>query len=178
MLNMKYVIYNKEAAPLVNPACNGNAWLVKNVRIAADANEEMKLVGEINTKTEVVVDKQYQSLIPATIVADSAANISLKSYKPNHLVYTFNSGTDQLAVFSEIYYDKGWNAYINGEKVPYLRANYLLRAMPLKKGNYEVEFKFEPVSYKIGNTIALSSSIIMILGFLVFGFVSFKKIRK
>lgn len=178
MLNMKYVIYNKEAAPLVNPSCNGNAWLVKNVRIAADANEEMKLVGEINTKNEVVVDKQFQSLVPATIVPDSSANIALKSYKPNHLVYTFNSATDQLAVFSEIYYDKGWNAYINGEKVPYLRANYLLRAMPLKKGNYEVEFKFEPVSYSIGNTIALSSSIILILGFLAFGFVSFKKLRK
>jgi uncharacterized membrane protein YfhO len=90
-------------------------------------------------------------------------------------VYTFSSNTDQLAVFSEIYYDKGWNAYINGEKVPYFRANYLLRAIPLKKGTYELEFKFEPMSYKIGNIIALSSSIIMILGFLVFGFISFKK---
>lgn len=175
MLNMKYVIYNKDAAPLVNPYCNGNAWLVKNVRIAADANEEMKLVGEINTKNEVVVDKQFASQVPTTIVADSAARIALKSYKPNHLVYTFSSNTDQLAVFSEIYYDKGWNAYINGEKASYFRANYLLRAMPLKKGTYELEFKFEPMSYKIGNIIALSSSIIMILGFLVFGFISFKK---
>lgn len=178
MLNMKYVIYNKDAAPLVNPYCNGNAWLVKNVRIAADANEEMKLVGIIDTKNELVVDKQYQALIPTNIQPDSTARIALKSYNPNQLVYTFSSATDQLAVFSEIYYDKGWNAYINGEKVPYLRANYLLRAMPLKKGNYEVEFKFEPVSYKIGNTIALTSSIIMILGFLAFGFISFKKMRK
>jgi len=63
MLNMKYVIYNKDAAPLVNPYANGNAWFVNNVRIAADANEEMKLVGEINTKHEMVVDKAFASMV-------------------------------------------------------------------------------------------------------------------
>ncbi len=178
MLNMKYVIYNKDAAPLVNPNCNGNAWFVQKVRVAADANEEMKLVGEINTKTEMVVDKEFESLIPATIAADSTARIALKSYNPNRMVYSFSSPTDQMAVFSEIYYDKGWNAYINGEKVPYMRANYLLRAMPLKKGTYDVEFRFEPNSYKFGNIIALVSSALFALGLLIFGFLSFKKVRK
>ncbi len=175
MLNMKYVIYNKDAAPLVNPMSNGNAWFVQKVRIAADANEEMKLLGEIDTKTEMVVDKVYAAQLPATFFADSTARITLKSYNPNRLVYSFSSTTDQMVVFSEVYYDKGWNAYVNGEKMPYVRANYLLRAMPLKKGTYEVEFKFEPNSYKYGNVIALSSSIVFILGILIFGFISFKK---
>ncbi|MDO9152126.1 MAG: YfhO family protein [Paludibacter sp.] len=178
MLNMKYVIYNKEASPLVNPFANGNAWFVKNIRVAADANEEMKLLGEINTKTEMVVDKTFASQLPATIIADSTSYIALKSYKPNHLIYDFSSKTDQMAVFSEIYYDKGWNAYINGQKAPYFRANYLLRAMPLKSGNYQVEFKFEPQSYKTGNNIALISSLIFIASILGFGVWRWKRTKK
>lgn len=178
MLNMKYVIYNKDATPLVNPSANGNAWLINKVHVAADANEEMKLVGEIDTKHEMVVDKEFASAVPSALQADTTAKISLKSYEPNHLVYAFSSKTDQIAVFSEVYYDKGWNAYINGNKVPYVRANYLLRAMPLKAGDYEVEFKFEPASYKIGNTIALSSSILLILAVLGFAFVQIRKLKE
>ncbi len=168
MLNMKYVIYNKEAAPLVNPYANGNAWFVSAIRVAADANEEMKLLGEINTKTELVVDKSFANQLPTKLTPDSTARIALTSYKPNHLIYNFNSKTDQVAVFSEIYYDKGWNAYINGKLVPYFRANYLLRAMPLKAGNYEVEFRFEPKSYSVGNTIALTSSVLLILAIVAY----------
>jgi uncharacterized membrane protein YfhO len=82
-----------------------------------------------------------------------------------------------MAVFSEIYYDKGWNAYINGNKVPYLRANYLLRAMPLKAGNYDIEYKFEPTSYSMGNTIALISSVLLILSLLGYAFWQWKKNR-
>jgi len=175
MLNMKYVIYNKDAAPLVNNKCNGNAWFVNKIHIAADANEEMKLIGEINAKTELVIDKEFAAQVPTTLNADSTARIALKSYNPNRLVYSFSSATDQMAVFSEIYYDKGWNAYVNGEKAPYVRANYLLRAMPLKKGTYDVEFKFEPNSYKFGNIIALASSIVFIIGILIFGFIWYKK---
>jgi hypothetical protein len=175
MLNMKYVIYNKDTAPLVNPNANGNAWLVSQIVTANNADEEMKYVGEIDTKTTMVVDKEFANMLPAKLTVDSTAKISLVSYEPNHLKYDFISTTDQMAVFSEIYYDKGWNAYINGKKVPYLRANYLLRAMPLKAGNYQIEFKFEPSSYKIGNTLALSSSIVLIL--LIGGYVytQFKK---
>lgn len=163
MLNMKYVIYNKEAQPLLNPYANGNAWLVQNVRIAQNADEEMLLLGNIDTKTELVVDKTFESMLPAKITADSTAVIVLVSYKPNHLKYKFSSATDQLAVFSEIYYDKGWNAYINGAIQPYFRANYLLRAMPLKAGDYEIEFRFEPKSYSMGNAISLIASILLLL---------------
>jgi len=177
MLNMKYLIYNKEAAPIINPHANGNAWFVNNIRIAADANEEMRLVGDINTKTEMVVDKSFAAQLPAKLTPDSTARISLASYQPNRLVYNYNSKTNQVAVFSEIYYDNGWNAYINGNKVPYVRANYLLRAMPLKAGTYDIEFRFEPKSYSIGNTIALISSILLILCIIGFVFWQWKKYK-
>ena len=175
MLNMKYLIYNKDGAPLVNPYANGNAWFVQNIRVAADANEEMRLVGEINTKKELVIDKSFITQLPTQLLADSSASIVLAKYAPNHLVYNFNSKVDQVAVFSEIYYEKGWNAYINGQKVPYVRADYLLRAMPLKAGSYEIEFRFEPTSYSLGNTIALISSVLLILSILMVGFLQWKK---
>jgi len=175
MLNMKYLIYSKEAAPVINPHANGNAWFVNNIRIADNANDEMKLVGEINTKKEMVVDKTFASQLPTKLNPDTTARISLKTYKPNDLVYNFSSKTDQVAVFSEIYYKNGWNAYIDGKIVPYVRANYLLRAMPLKAGNYEIEYKFEPKSYSIGNSIALISSLLLMLGIIGYVFLLWKK---
>ncbi|MDP4238352.1 MAG: YfhO family protein [Bacteroidota bacterium] len=178
MLNMKYLIYNKEAAPIVNPHANGNVWLIHNIRVAENANDEMKLLGEINTKKEMVVDKLFASQLPAKLESDTTAHISLIKYEPNDLVYHFSSKTNQVAVFSEIYYDKGWNAYINGNKVPYVRANYLLRAMPLKAGNYDIEYKFEPASYSIGNTIALISSLLLILSLFGYAFWRWNKSRK
>ncbi len=178
MLNMKYLIYNKEAAPLVNPHANGNAWFVKNIRVAADANEEMKLVGEINTKTEMVADKSFAAQLPTKITSDTTAHIALTSYKPNDLIYNFSSKSDQVAVFSEIYYDKGWTAYIGGKEVPYVRANYLLRAMPLKAGNYDIEFRFEPKSYSYGNMAALISSIALLVCILAFLFWQWKSGKK
>lgn len=175
MLNLKYIIYNKEAAPLVNPSNNGNAWFVQNIRVAANADEEMKLVGEIDTKHELVVDKSLAPMLPATLNPDTTAKIELTSYAPNHLIYKFNSATDQVAVFSEIYYDKGWKATINGKEVPYTRVNYLLRAMPLKAGNYEIDFRFDPQSYKTGNLVALLSSMILLAAIALLVFFYWRK---
>ncbi len=162
MLNMKYIIMDPNSQPLLNPYANGNAWFVNKIVEAKNADEEMLLLGKINTKTELVIDK---AVAPAQLQAGIPAEtdyIRLKSYKPNHLVYDFNAQTDQVAVFSEIFYDKGWHAYINGEEAPYFRVNYLLRAMQLKAGNYQIEFRFEPKSYNMGNTIALISSLLLI----------------
>jgi len=178
MLNMKYIIYKKDAQPIINPYANGNVWFVQQVLVAKNADEEMKVVGEINTKTQMVVDKEFSNQLTLQYAKDTTAKISLESYKPNDLVYNFSSSTKQMAVFSEIYYDKGWNAYINGKKVPYIRANYLLRAMPLEAGQYKIEFKFEPDSYKYGNMMALISSIVLLLSILAFGFWYWKKSSK
>ncbi|VBB45128.1 conserved membrane hypothetical protein [uncultured Paludibacter sp.] len=173
MLNLKYIIISKENAPVINTHANGNAWFVNKIRIANDANDEMKLLGEINTKKELVVDKSLASVFPQTLVPDSSATIVLTSYAPNHLTYHFNSKTDQVAVFSEIYYDKGWKATINGKEATYTRVNYLLRGMALKAGNYDIDFRFDPQSYKIGNILALICSILLIGMFI--GYIVLKK---
>ena len=88
----------------------------------------------------------------------------MEDYKPNYLVYNTNNVTsDQLAVFSEIFYSKGWNAYIDGKISPHFRANYVLRAMMVPKGTKKIEFKFEPQTFKIGEVVSLSSSILILL---------------
>lgn len=176
MLNMKYIIISNTNPPIVNPHANGNAWFVNKILVANSANEEMDLLGKINTKTELVVDKSAISNLPLQITPDTAATISLTDYEPNHLVYHFNSKTDQVAVFSEIYYPKGWTVTINGKETPYTRVDYLLRGMYLKAGNYNIDFKFDPASYKIGNTLALISSILLIL--LIIGYAGFSIKRK
>ena len=176
MLNMKYLIHDHKSMPIMNPAALGNAWFVSSFRIAKNADEEMELLGLIDTRTELVADQQFAHLLQEITTRDENATIELISYAPNKLVYQFNSQTDQIAVFSEIFYDKGWNAYINGERVPYFRANYLLRAMPLKAGNYTIEFKFEPQSYLVGNTIAIASSVLFIV--LLIGYIVFRMRKK
>jgi uncharacterized membrane protein YfhO len=98
--------------------------------------------------------------------------------QPNFLKYEVEAGSEQLAVFSEIYYDKGWNAYINGEKSPHFRVNYILRAMVIPAGKHTVEFRFEPKSYRVGNKISLASSLLLILAVAGYAFSEFRKRKK
>jgi uncharacterized membrane protein YfhO len=99
----------------------------------------------------------------------------LQSYKPNDLVYEADTKEKGFAVFSEIYYPKGWNAYIDGTLTPHTCVDYVLRGMEIPAGKHKVEFKFEPTVYKTGNSIALIGSILVLLG--VFGgfFFAYKK---
>src|SRR5690606_21933770 len=96
--------------------------------------------------------------------AATGASIELTSYRPDHLVYKYSSPQDALGVFSEIWYDKGWQAYVDGKELPIIRANYLLRALQLPGGNHQVEFKFEPRSYHTGEIISLIASLLLVLG--------------
>ncbi len=178
MLNMKYLIYNPEAPPVGNRFANGNVWFVDSVYIAQNADEEMLRLGAINTKKALVADKEFAKIIPTQIQPDTTAKITLTSYSPNVVKYESKAVTPQIAVFSEIYYDKGWNAYVDGQKADYFRADYVLRAMPIPAGNHEIEFRFEPASYSTGNLISLISSILLVLamgGVIFFYFKNKKK---
>ena len=161
MLNTKYVIYAPQAMPIVNPYKMCNAWLVDNVNLVNSADEEMLSLGLDSLTNTVIVDKSTENA-PASRKYNSAnGKIELVKYEPNSMIYKFSSAEDQLAVFSEIYYPDGWNAYINGEKATYFRANYLLRAMNLKAGDYTIEFRFEPKSYDIGKILSIICSILL-----------------
>lgn len=164
MLNTKYVIYNPEAAPILNKRALGSVWLVDKYKIVDNADQEIAAVKMIDPAKEVVVDKKFQDqLTGVTLSNDSSAKISLTAYSPNIMTYHYQGNGNQLAVFSAIYYPKGWNAYIDGKVVPHFQANYLLRSMVLPKGNYDITFKFEPKSFLIGQKISYWSSLILLL---------------
>jgi uncharacterized membrane protein YfhO len=172
MLNTKYVI-NKKGQAQQNPAAMGNAWFVNNVNIVANADAEISALKELDVRNTAVVDKRFKDQLITNLSNDSAS-ISLTDYKPNYLKYKSNSTNDGIAIFSEIYYDKGWNAYVNGELKPHFRANYVLRGLQIPKGNHIIEFKFEPSTYKTGEKVSLASSIILLL---LLAFVSFKELK-
>ncbi len=177
MMNVRYIITeakNGGAVAQRNPYANGDAWFVENVQPAENADEEIKLLDSLNTKTTAVINKEFLSKVPSH-QRDTLSTIELFSYKPNHLVYEAATTSPQLAIFSEVYYPKGWNAYINGKPAEYFRANYILRAMVVPPGNNKIEFKFEPKVIQTGSTISLVSSIVFLLIFLSGLYFAFRK---
>lgn len=168
MLNTKYVIFSDDSlgrSPMVerNHESCGNAWFVQKVVYAEDEKEEMNLLKKIDVHYDVIVNKQNKKLLnESKLGLDPNALISLTSYHPDRLQYEYSTTRDGIAVFSEIYYDKGWNMYLDGNLYPYFRANYLLRAAQLPMGNHRIEFRFEPTSYYIGDNISLVASGLLI----------------
>lgn len=166
MLNTKYfVVQNPQTgAPVAqaNPGAMGNCWLVKGVRFVNNADEEMNALDNFNPRDTAVIDKRYQAKVK-TPQYDSTASVKLIENLNDKINYEFNGATNQFAVFSEIYYDKGWDAYIDGNKADYVRVNYVLRGMSVPAGKHNIEFRFEPASYARGNAIALWSTIIALL---------------
>ena len=179
MLNTKYFIYNPDAQPIKNNFAYGHAWFVNQVAFVDNADQEIARIGKVDVKSTAVVDKKFASQLEGkSFEMDSTATISLKSYAPNHLVYRFESGKDQLVVFSEIYYNKGWDAFVDGKKVPYFRADYVLRAMVIPAGKHTVEFKFEPGIWVTGNIVSLVSSLALLLLVLAYLIVEGMKMLK
>jgi hypothetical protein len=176
MLNTRYIIYNSEAPPLVNNYELGNAWFVHEVKMVPNADEEMAAISAFNPAKEAVVDERFSTLLEGFKPAfDSAANISLAEYRANYLKYSSSAHTEQLAIFSEIYYDKGWQAYIDGQPVPHFRANYILRAMRVPSGNHTIEFRFHPKSYFLGEKVSFACSLLLVLMILGTGYWELKK---
>lgn len=163
MLNTKYIIRKSSSGAMLalkNPSQLGAAWFVSSAKVVKNADDEMRALSTFNPSSEVLIDKRY-NLEERTYNATGSINLS--SYKPNHLVYDVTAEDESFAVFSEIFYDKGWNAYVDGVLKDHYRVNYVLRGMPLPKGAYSVEFKFEPQSVALGSSIALVCSTLIYL---------------
>lgn len=164
MLNTRYVIYNPQQPPLVNPYADGNAWFVKELVQVENADEEIASLDKIDPKKTAVVDKRFAGLIAGFgPQADSTATIQLDSYRPNKLVYSSQSQTEQLAVFSEIYYQPGWKASIDGKPVEHFRADWILRAMRVPAGKHEIVFEFKPEGYIVAANVSAYSSFLILL---------------
>ena len=181
MLNTKYVILGDESgrveASTNYTQPNGNAWFVSNLKVVETANEEILALDSLNTKSDAVILKSTfeNSKLVSNYTVDSLALIELKTFKPNYLNYESNNRNDGFAVFSELHYYKGWNAYIDGVLVPHERVNYALRGLFIPRGKHDVEFKFEPSVVKTGSKIALASSGLFFILFILGIFYTSKK---
>ena len=164
MLNTKYIIAEDDDGnvfPYTNTETNGNAWFIEELRVVPTANDEIQLLDSLNTKHVAITT--MPDLDSKIFIADSTAGIDVEVYKPNYIKYNSKSSTDGFAVFSEVYYQDGWQAYLDGNPVSHTRVNYILRAMPIPSGLHTIEFKFEPQVIKTGGTVALASSILLVI---------------
>ena len=164
MLNTRYII-TPEGQVQRNPAALGNAWFVTDVEKVQSPDQEINALTSLNPATTAVVDAS-KFPVPQDNYVAAGSSIQLTNYAPDDLKYRADAVQDGFAVFSEIYYKDGWNAYLDGKLTPYVRANYVLRALPVPAGKHTIEFKFEPKVYAIGNTVSLVSSIALILALL------------
>lgn len=164
MLNTKYFILptRDNLVAVTNPNANGNAWFVKQLKTVASADSEIVALYNTDTKMVALVQKKNK---PASVLNNFSAKgqINLESYQPNKLVYKTKSTENEFAVFSEIFYPKGWNSYLDGVLTPHYCVDYVLRGMEIPKGEHVVEFKFEPEIYKSGNTFSLIGSVVLLI---------------
>ena len=116
----------------------------------------------LNTKNEAVIDISKLD-VKNSFEKDSLATIKLTNYDVTTLSYESSSTKKLFAVFSEIYYKDGWNAYVDGKLTPHYRVNYVLRGMEIPAGNHSIEFKFEPTTIKNGSTITLTSYFLLLI---------------
>jgi uncharacterized membrane protein YfhO len=165
MLNTKYLIQKdrngQTEAYQKNDSALGNCWLVKNIQFVKDANAEMNSLGNFNPADTAVVQESFKSFIPFQPEADSAATISLVKNDNDIVTYTFNAASNQFAVFSEVYYENGWKAYIDGKETPIVKVNYVLRGLAVPAGKHDIRFEFKPNGYIKGRKITSVAQVLL-----------------
>lgn len=182
MLNTKYFIVNNpsnnQPAAQINPEALGPAWLVKTIKYVNSADEEMKALDNFNPRDTVVIDKREQSKVLFPPQFDSSASIQFLQNLNDQVTYSFNAASNQFVVFSEVYYPRGWKAFIDGKEAPIVRVNYVLRGLAVPAGKHSIEFRFEPASYKNGLIISRIATILSILAIAAGLWWEWRKFRK
>lgn len=166
MLNTRYFITSPTGMPLRNPVANGNAWFVADRKIVQGPDQEINSLTGLNSTETAVIDQKYEensSLLNAALVRDTAARVVLTQYEPNRLIYKTSSSTQQLAVFSEIYYPKGWYASIDGKPLELGRVNYMFRAAVVPAGQHEIQMWFDLPVIRQSRWMSQASSGLLIL---------------
>src|SRR5690606_19163273 len=171
MFNVRYVITKdpKNGAERIErrSTAAGNAWFVDKVTFVRDNAQEMQAISSFNPVKEAFVHDEFKNQLNLSRLGEPVnASIKLTSYHPDKMVYEYTAPNDVFAVFSEVYYNKGWKAYVDGKELPIIRADYILRGLQLPGGNHTVEFVFDPATMKISNNVSLAGSIVLMLALL------------
>jgi len=176
MLNTRYIIAGEQALAVIpNKNALGNAWFVPYVHSVKNPDEEIKALEIFNSATTAVIDDSKFKASASEFSLDTTAKIMLTAYKPYDLTYKSDNSQNGFAVFSEVYYPKGWTATIDGKDAEIKQVNFVLRALEIPAGTHTIQFKMVNEKYVLGNTIGLVCSILLIGGVLVVGFIGFRK---
>jgi hypothetical protein len=178
MLNTKYIIIpgqRKEPVAMPNTSACGNAWFVDEVKWANNADEEVNSLNaqslQDTTPVPNAFDPRKTAVMRTTFKKDLGnyvfgkdqnAAIKLTKYGLDDLSFQSANSKDGLAVFSDIYYSKGWKAYVDGKETPIMKANYVLRAIKVPAGNHNITFEFRPASFYNGQKAGLVCSILLL----------------
>lgn len=157
MLDTRYIIMpaGQQQPPQVykNDQALGAAWFISHIKYVKGPAEEMTALDAFGPADTVIIDESFKTIAGDSPVRDSAATIQLVRYDNDEITYSTEASTPQFAVFSEVYYPAGWNAYIDGQKAEYAKVNYLLRGMAVPAGKHEIVFRFEPESVRKGQKL-------------------------
>lgn len=165
MLNAKYFIVplqDNKTVPIQNPYVLGNAWFVDKLNYVNNANQEFEALGKLNLRHEAVADARFKAVLGEATPQDSTSVVKLTAYAPNQLTYEVKSATGGVMVFSEIYYPE-WTATVDGKPVEIGRADYVLRALKVDKGQHQVVLTFDPKSVKQTETVAYAAYVVLLL---------------
>jgi hypothetical protein len=183
MLNMKYVIVPdqnnpKQTMAIPNKYALGNCWLIKNIQYVANADAEIAALDSIDPAITVLIDQSFKNKVPFEPVYDSSSYIKLIKNDNDDITYDFNSPANQFAVFSEMYYSKGWEAYIDGKQVDYYKVDYALRGLTIPAGKHSIEFKFDSKFVDLGEGLGKFADIFSWSFLLLSAFMIWKNKKK
>ena len=191
MLNTKYYIFNldgnsvvdfispnrnKTPGVLKNPYALGNAWTVKEIKWVPNADAEISFLNDdsFDPSKTAIIDERFRDLI-GDISSSGKSEVKLLNYRANRLEYQIDAQSEELIVFSEVFYNKGWKAFVDGVETPHVRVNYVLRGLKVDSGIHKILFKYDLPIFKYASIISLSSSIIVLLLFLLMLFFKLKE---
>ena len=183
MLNTRYVILSQDSVWRRETA-NGAAWFVDHLLAADSAEEEITRLGEIDTRTAAIIRREdldkTDHLELSTLFSEEEPlrEIRLVEYQPNFLRYESRCSEPSVAIFSEIYYDKGWRLLVDGEEYPYFRANYVLRGAQLPAGEHLIEWRFRAPSWGLVEGITLLSSLLILAGVVLCALFALRQYRR
>ncbi len=168
MLNTKYLIgKNPNTGQTdfrqINKGALGAAWLVKSLRVVKDAKEEMGAFTTLDPKDTAVVQQLFRTKITGAANWTGEGTIALVKNDNDIIDYNFNSNKEQFAVFSEVYYDGGWKAFIDGKEAPVVKVNYVLRGLQLPAGVHKIQFRFEPQDYYLGRKLTTIFTVLLLI---------------
>jgi hypothetical protein len=175
MLNTRYIAYNPDAAPIENKYALGDAWFVRIIQTAANADEEMTALGGLNVANMAIIPQAMADRAQSAPGLDSSASVTLESYAVKQLKYRTTSNVTAPVVFSEMWYPEGWICRVDGQEVEPFRANYVLRGVQVPAGEHSVEWSFEPTTWKRGQTMSMTGSALLLMLLLSAVFVEWKQ---